>query len=205
MTDAERLEEDIRGAVARGWCHPKNEHKVLDSDLAGAISIELTEIVQAHIDAQAEKLRKALVITKSSSGIMQHLAARANRFKEQVLIQAAEIKGLQEQVTRAEELASTLHSDVLERDERLSALEAELTRSRTMSKLPDKKPCPFCGSTNLATPGVYGDFNCVVCGDCNCAGPLARAHPTSDALTDVAAIAKWNMRKGEQDDGKGND
>jgi hypothetical protein len=33
--------EAIRGAVARGWCHRKNEAKVFDGDLAIAISYEV--------------------------------------------------------------------------------------------------------------------------------------------------------------------
>ena len=35
---------DIRGAVARGWCHAKNSHKEMDSDLAEAISIEVKNL-----------------------------------------------------------------------------------------------------------------------------------------------------------------
>ena len=33
--------EDIRGAVARGWCHPANEHKAMDLPLALAIADEV--------------------------------------------------------------------------------------------------------------------------------------------------------------------
>lgn len=33
--------EEIRGAVARGWCHDANQHKVMDPDLAIAISEEV--------------------------------------------------------------------------------------------------------------------------------------------------------------------
>lgn len=40
--------EDIRGAVARGWCHPENEHKVMDSDLALAIADEVTSLLNSH-------------------------------------------------------------------------------------------------------------------------------------------------------------
>jgi hypothetical protein len=32
---------EIRGAVARGWCADKNQQKVLDGDLAEAISLEV--------------------------------------------------------------------------------------------------------------------------------------------------------------------
>lgn len=37
--------EDIMGAVARGWCAPKNEDKVMDSDLALAISEEVWNLL----------------------------------------------------------------------------------------------------------------------------------------------------------------
>ena len=30
----------MREAVARGWCHPKNENKEMDVDLAEAIALE---------------------------------------------------------------------------------------------------------------------------------------------------------------------
>lgn len=33
--------QQIREAVARGWCHPVNEKKVMDVDLAEAISQEV--------------------------------------------------------------------------------------------------------------------------------------------------------------------
>jgi len=53
------------------------------------------------------------------------------------------------------------------------------------------KPCPFCGGTDIATPpGVA----VVVCGNCQAAGPVGVGHPTSDVLTERAAVAKWNAR-----------
>ena len=58
------------------------------------------------------------------------------------------------------------------------------------------KPCPFCGGLNLATPPGIA---IVVCGDCGAAGPEATGHPTSDALTEVAAYAAWNRRAKEKD------
>ena len=36
--------ERIRGAVARGWCHKKNETKVMDLDLADAIVEEVLKL-----------------------------------------------------------------------------------------------------------------------------------------------------------------
>lgn len=39
--------EDVRGAVARGWCAPKNQNKVMDCDLAEAIANEVMILVNA--------------------------------------------------------------------------------------------------------------------------------------------------------------
>jgi hypothetical protein len=36
--------ESLRGAVARGWCHPKNSHKVFDNHLADAVVDELMKL-----------------------------------------------------------------------------------------------------------------------------------------------------------------
>ena len=36
--------EQIRGAVARGWTYPSNEKKIMDTDLAEAISIEIEKL-----------------------------------------------------------------------------------------------------------------------------------------------------------------
>lgn len=33
--------KEIMQAVARGWCHPETEHKVMDVDLALAITEEI--------------------------------------------------------------------------------------------------------------------------------------------------------------------
>jgi hypothetical protein len=37
------LEEQVRQAVARGWCDPRNSHKQMDVDLADAISAEVVK------------------------------------------------------------------------------------------------------------------------------------------------------------------
>ena len=36
--------EELLGAIARGWCHPKNEGKVFDPDLAIAIAAEVNAL-----------------------------------------------------------------------------------------------------------------------------------------------------------------
>lgn len=38
--------EQIVGAIARGWCHPKNESKTMDSDLAMAIAEEVETLLK---------------------------------------------------------------------------------------------------------------------------------------------------------------
>ncbi len=35
------MEQQVREAVARGWCHDKNAHKEMDVDLADAIVAEV--------------------------------------------------------------------------------------------------------------------------------------------------------------------
>lgn len=40
------LTEQIRGAVARGWCSPKNSNKVMDADLAEAITQEVIKLIK---------------------------------------------------------------------------------------------------------------------------------------------------------------
>ncbi len=36
---------ELRGAIARGWCYPQNQTKVMDVDLATAITIEVAKLV----------------------------------------------------------------------------------------------------------------------------------------------------------------
>ena len=44
--------EDILGAVARGWCDPKNQHKVMDSALAIAIAKEVQKLYTSQQPVQ---------------------------------------------------------------------------------------------------------------------------------------------------------
>lgn len=44
--------DKIRGAVARGWCHPLNAAKVMDSDLALAIAAEVSAAIDAAKEAK---------------------------------------------------------------------------------------------------------------------------------------------------------
>ena len=60
---------EIRGAVARGWCHPDNQHKEMDVDLAEAISQE----VLAAKDAEIKRLREAVEWFERSVKIAREL------------------------------------------------------------------------------------------------------------------------------------
>lgn len=40
-------EDDVLGAVARGWCSPENENKIMDIDLAKAITVEVMKAIEA--------------------------------------------------------------------------------------------------------------------------------------------------------------
>jgi hypothetical protein len=40
--------KDIREAVARGWCHPKNRRKKMDINLVEAITEEVRKLLDEH-------------------------------------------------------------------------------------------------------------------------------------------------------------
>lgn len=48
--------EQILGAVARGWSHPSNSHKEMDSNLAIAISDEIATMLLSHPPATMQML-----------------------------------------------------------------------------------------------------------------------------------------------------
>lgn len=61
-------EEEIYGAIARGWCDERNSGKEMDVDLADAIAIEVLAVVRplrarvAELEGECERLRGALTI-----------------------------------------------------------------------------------------------------------------------------------------------
>ena len=68
MSDSVEQEEqvddliaEIRGAVARGWCWPKNERKVMDADLAFAIAEEVRRLMEQRLTEIALGIDKALL------------------------------------------------------------------------------------------------------------------------------------------------
>jgi hypothetical protein len=44
--------EELLGAIARGWCHEKNSHKTMDSDLALAIFDEVEQQIRKHFGVE---------------------------------------------------------------------------------------------------------------------------------------------------------
>ncbi len=65
MNDA----KELLGAIARGWCHPKNEGKVMDPDLAIAIAAEVNALLSSEANGEAvgllRRIRKANIIFPS--------------------------------------------------------------------------------------------------------------------------------------------
>ncbi len=52
MSEKIKNSDTLLGAIARGWCSPENAHKVIDPDLAVAISEE----VQSFVTAERKKM-----------------------------------------------------------------------------------------------------------------------------------------------------
>ncbi len=44
--------EELLGAIARGWCSEKNEHKTMDPDLAIAIFDEVEKQIKEHFGVE---------------------------------------------------------------------------------------------------------------------------------------------------------
>ena len=55
----------------------------------------------------------------------------------------------------------------------------------------EPKPCPFCGGTNLASPP---GMPVIVCGDCDCAGPLGIRESNIDKEIHQHGVRLWNKR-----------
>lgn len=48
-------DDEIRGAVARGWCSKENEHKEMDSVLAEAITQEIICLLDKYDNKDLER------------------------------------------------------------------------------------------------------------------------------------------------------
>lgn len=53
--------EELLGAIARGWCHPKNSKKVLDSDLVLAIAEQVQQFISSTVKQERLKERKKVI------------------------------------------------------------------------------------------------------------------------------------------------
>ena len=51
---AEVSDAELLGAIARGWCHPKNSGKEVDADLAAAIAEEIRAILALRPQSESE-------------------------------------------------------------------------------------------------------------------------------------------------------
>lgn len=48
--------EPLTAAIARGWCHPMNSHKEMDTNLVFAIADEVTKWLVAALRAEVERM-----------------------------------------------------------------------------------------------------------------------------------------------------
>lgn len=48
-------DEELLGAIARGWCHVANEHKEMDAELALAIASEVRSVLPAALATQPDR------------------------------------------------------------------------------------------------------------------------------------------------------
>lgn len=60
--------DEIIGAVARGWCHPVNEHKQMDADLAYAIVDEIEKL---------NEIEQPMLGLATTLQLLEELTARA--------------------------------------------------------------------------------------------------------------------------------
>lgn len=61
MTTEDKVREELRGAVARGWCAPVNAHKVMDVDLGEAIVQEVLAFAAEQQRVGAERMREFIL------------------------------------------------------------------------------------------------------------------------------------------------
>ncbi|MBR4211456.1 MAG: Lar family restriction alleviation protein [Oscillibacter sp.] len=59
--------------------------------------------------------------------------------------------------------------------------------------MPELKPCPFCGGTDLKIHTAFGVQGNFICASCQAEGPLAVVESADDVLFDLAVEA-WNRR-----------
>jgi hypothetical protein len=69
------IKEEIMGAVARGWGDPKNSQKIMDHDLAFAISNEVSKVITKIRADERERCARvcARICKKSGARIIRAL------------------------------------------------------------------------------------------------------------------------------------
>jgi hypothetical protein len=74
--------ELLLGAIARGWCHPENAHKVMDEELAEAIADEVLPmlvLIRSERDRYSEALEDIVQFEHEEMGREGHVWAVARR------------------------------------------------------------------------------------------------------------------------------
>lgn len=63
--------EQLLGAVARGWCHERNKHKVMDTDLAYAIAEQVEKLFQSPAPAVAQEPVEGVVLSSDGPSLVK--------------------------------------------------------------------------------------------------------------------------------------
>ena len=58
------MKNSILGAIARGWCSPKNSHKEMDTTLAEAIADEVMKVIDAKFTSDNSDYAKSMLSKK---------------------------------------------------------------------------------------------------------------------------------------------
>lgn len=56
--------KELLGAIARGWCTPKNEKKVMDTELAEAIAKEVSPLIENLLTQERNEIEEIIERTK---------------------------------------------------------------------------------------------------------------------------------------------
>jgi hypothetical protein len=65
-------EEELYGAIARGWCDERNSGKEMDVDLADAIAIEVLAVVRSRIATLETQLEQARAALECIVNLLEH-------------------------------------------------------------------------------------------------------------------------------------
>jgi len=76
--------EDLIGAVARGWCSPENEHKVMDEQLAMAIADEVFPLIvkwRTRCNENSDIIHKLIGQRDNHYRLLEHAEVRLRNNK----------------------------------------------------------------------------------------------------------------------------